>query len=208
MKLEQLFCTEILNIPGSPEFLAGLEQIKSDILSIKNEGILGDEGKSVRNGWRLNNPHKHEKLVLMKNYLDFIFVNIIKFHKLPTEIDYGMTTWLNLHESGGFNTLHSHGDALFSGVLYLSAPEGSGALKFRDPRPGAMFMRRPDSSVQSQQYRNHQKIFPPVIAVKEPREGLCIVFPGWLEHYVEPSEAHSQDNPRISVAFNFSPQWK
>ncbi len=32
-----------------------------------------------------------------------------------------------------------------------------------------------------------------------PSEGLLVLFPCWMEHYVEP---HESDEPRITIAFN------
>ena len=35
-----------------------------------------------------------------------------------------------------------------------------------------------------------------------PSDGLLVLFPCWMEHYVEP---HEGDEPRITIAFNANP---
>ncbi len=99
--------------------------------------------------------------------------------------------WINLHERGCYNTPHVHQGALLSGTFYLTVPEGSGSLVLRDPRPGAVFSPFRGSGVNS------------TLAVPvEPRAGLLVIFPNWLEHEVMP---HESDTPRVAIAINALP---
>jgi uncharacterized protein (TIGR02466 family) len=109
-------------------------------------------------------------------------------HTAGEEVPFKLKSWANLHERGGFNQLHMHEHALLSGVFYLSVPEGSGPLFFRDPRPGVLH------SPFSGEGPNACKIVNLI-----PRAGLLVLFPHWLEHWVEP---HDSDEPRIAIAFN------
>jgi uncharacterized protein (TIGR02466 family) len=76
-----------------------------------------------------------------------------------------------------------------SGVYYLNVPRDSGEIVFRDPRPGA----------------NHA----PYRLFKDdgdseafmPTEGLVILFPSYLEHFVLPNRS---DGDRISMSFNLT----
>ena len=99
-----------------------------------------------------------------------------------------LEAWANVHDQGGYNTVHVHPGAQLSGSFYLTLPEGSGAIVFRDPRPGAaMSVIRgavPNST-------SDVKIMP--------KAGTLLVFPSWLEHGVE---AHAGEAPRISIAIN------
>ncbi len=99
-----------------------------------------------------------------------------------------LQSWINLHDRGGFNFLHLHERALLSGSFYLKVPAGSGALAFRDPRPGVIH-----GKLKGSVPNGHADI------QLAPSPGLLVLFPCWMEHYVEP---HESDEPRICVAFN------
>jgi len=99
-----------------------------------------------------------------------------------------LQSWVNLHDRGGFNFLHMHEGSLLSGSFYLKVPSGSGALCFRDPRPGVTH-----GSIKGSVPNGHADIH------LKPGAGLLVLFPSWMEHYVEP---HESDEPRICLAFN------
>jgi uncharacterized protein (TIGR02466 family) len=99
-----------------------------------------------------------------------------------------LQSWVNLHERGGFNFLHMHEASLLSGSFYLKVPAGAGALTFRDPRPGVLH-----GVVKGSVPNGHADIH------LQPSSGLLVLFPSWMEHYVEP---HESDETRICIAFN------
>ena len=99
-----------------------------------------------------------------------------------------LQSWVNLHERGGFNFLHMHEASLLSGSFYLKVPAGSGALTFRDPRPGVLH-----GTIKGSVPNGHADIH------LQPSTGLLVLFPCWMEHYVE---QHESDEPRICIAFN------
>ena len=102
--------------------------------------------------------------------------------------EFELQSWANIHDRGGFNFLHMHDGCLLSGTFYLQVPEGSGDLVLRDPRPGVLNSFAKGSGAN---------------ACKDihlrPEAGLIVLFPHWLEHFVE---VHGSDTPRISIAFN------
>lgn len=104
------------------------------------------------------------------------------------DLSFALESWVNLHDLGGFNFLHVHEGAYLCGCLYLRVPPGSGNLIFRDPRPGAVhgFLKGPMANG----YRD-------ISLAPEP--GLLVLFPPWLEHFVEP---HNHPETRIAIAFN------
>lgn len=103
-------------------------------------------------------------------------------------IPFDLQSWVNLHDRGGFNFLHVHEGCLLSGSFYLQVPSGSGRLVFRDPRPGVLYGyvkgAVPNGCTDIQ---------------LTPEAGLLVLFPSWMEHYVEP---HGSDEPRIVIALN------
>lgn len=101
---------------------------------------------------------------------------------------FDLDSWANVHDRGGFNFLHMHDGCLISGCFYVQAPPGSAGLRFRDPRPGVLnsYAKGPGPNANAD-----------VDIAPDP--GMLVIFPHWLEHYVEP---HESDAPRISIAFN------
>ena len=103
---------------------------------------------------------------------------------LPFELQ----SWINLHDRGGFNFLHVHESSLLSGSFYVQVPSGSGRFVFRDPRPGVVH-----GYVKGAVPNGYSDIH------LTPEAGLLVLFPCWMEHFVEP---HDSDEPRIAIAFN------
>lgn len=94
---------------------------------------------------------------------------------------YIQSMWANVNEKYTYNMTHSHEGEL-SGVFYLTIPEDSGKLVMVNP------------SVRSDTKVIRNKNYP-----IQPQNLACIMFPSWLEHYVEPNLS---DKPRISMSFN------
>lgn len=101
---------------------------------------------------------------------------------------FGLESWINVHDRGGFNFLHMHDNTLLSGAFYLQVPPDSGRLVFRDPRPGVL-----NSPFKGSGPNAHNDV------QLAPEAGLVVLFPHWLEHHVEP---HENEVPRISISFN------
>ena len=75
--------------------------------------------------------------------------------------------------------------------FYLRVPPGAGEFVFRDPRPGVIH-----GYVKGGVPNGHADVH------LRPSDGLLVLFPCWMEHYVEP---HDDDQPRITIAFNANP---
>jgi uncharacterized protein (TIGR02466 family) len=104
------------------------------------------------------------------------------------DIAFHLQSWINMHDRGGFNFLHVHEGSLLSGSFYLKVPPGSGKFVFRDPRPGVVH-----GYAKGAVANGYSDIH------LAPDAGLLVLFPCWMEHYVEP---HNSDEPRICIAFN------
>jgi len=100
--------------------------------------------------------------------------------------------WANVVRSGDYHIVHNHPNNLWSGVYYvaLGEPEPdhphNGQLELLDPRQAPNMVMIPDS------------LFELRYTVR-PTEGLMVVFPSWLRHFVHPYYGSGE---RISVAFN------
>jgi uncharacterized protein (TIGR02466 family) len=108
------------------------------------------------------------------------------------ECKLGLTAWANVSRCGDYNTVHNHPGFHWSGSYYVSAgapdPHSgrAGCIEFRDPRVGVNMVSAPGDP------------FGQSVAVT-PAEGMLLLFPAWLEHFVHP---HAGSEPRISIAFN------
>jgi len=100
--------------------------------------------------------------------------------------------WANVSGPGAFNMPHVHGGTYWAAVYYVRVGEGEGGqLVLHDPRMPGLRMHAP-----GMRFRN---IGPELRADIKPKEGLLVLFPGWLSHSVEPWQGEGE---RISVAMN------
>ena len=101
--------------------------------------------------------------------------------------------WVNLLEAGGHHSAHIHPHSILSGTLYVEVPNGSGSIRFEDPRLPMMMaapVRRDDASEDLR----------PFVAV-QPSPGLVLMWESWLRHEVLPGTARTD---RLSISFNFA----
>lgn len=93
--------------------------------------------------------------------------------------------WAVIYKDYGYHKLHLHHGSAWSGVYYVRTgilTPGTGAIELLDPRQSA----RPQSSAGG------------LIRI-DPKPGMLIAFPSWVQHFVTPVEGASE---RICIAFN------
>jgi uncharacterized protein (TIGR02466 family) len=105
---------------------------------------------------------------------------------------FAVQAWAAVMRHGDHALVHDHAEAHLSAVYYPDAGDAdlalhpdSGQLTFVDPRRGGLMIPGVDP-------------FPAQLAI-EPRSGLLVVFPGWLQHFVQP---YRGGRPRVSVSCN------
>lgn len=108
------------------------------------------------------------------------------------ECDIALTeAWLNINDSRQcMNNVHVHAE-VFSGVFYLSTPEGSGKLVLQNPAINKIWKGCSLTSQKNQFTGESIRI--------EPIEGNILLFPSYLLHSVETND---HDEERISISFN------
>ena len=100
--------------------------------------------------------------------------------------------WANVLRDGNYNTIHHHFGSHWSGVYYVAtgkpAPDIpiNGKLELLDPRSGIGMV-----PFEGSIFENRYLI--------DPRPGLMVMFPSWLNHFVHPFRGAGE---RISVPFN------
>jgi uncharacterized protein (TIGR02466 family) len=109
-------------------------------------------------------------------------------HKLKLD-----SFWVNLLKGGGHHSAHIHPHSVISGTFYVEVPQGSGAIRFEDPRLPLMMaapQRRKDAGDE----------LSPFVTV-EPHSGLLLMWESWLRHEVLPGTGRRE---RLSISFNFA----
>jgi uncharacterized protein (TIGR02466 family) len=156
-----------------------------------------DSGRDMSNfgGWQSHDILEHDY------HITDDFIKIVEEYSAKCINDYGflnttslkMTNlWISANSNGGFNQIHNHAGAFISGTFYIKVPKNAGEIVF---------------------YKNHYEEYAttgvaPIVqhtAISastcryEPREGRLILFPGYLQHAVMPTQG---DDERISLSFN------
>ncbi len=101
--------------------------------------------------------------------------------------------WANLLKSGGHHSGHIHPHSILSGTFYVEVQDGTGAIRFEDPRLPLMMAapkRRADVAEE----------LAPFVTVP-PRAGLLLMWESWLRHEVLGSNGKGE---RLSISFNFA----
>lgn len=99
--------------------------------------------------------------------------------------------WCNINGQYSFHSEHLHPLSHISGVFYISCPSDSGAIVFKDPRPGRTMVPPPMAQYTTE---NSLQVSVP------PEDGKLLMFPSFLEHSVEQNLTTAE---RIGMSFNF-----
>jgi len=170
--------------PASEEELKTTELLTAALNLYRNPGTATSPSRSARHGWRLNSPHELEPFHPAFTYIEGLLTQTAKRLGLDSgkrEFD----SWLYILEPGGYHVIHQHAPNLLSGILYLSDCIDTAQLILRDPRPARLCTPSSQSG-------------PSEVPVSSAM-GSAIVFPGWLEHWVEENES---DQPLAYISFN------
>ena len=98
--------------------------------------------------------------------------------------------WANIKPQGAGHPTHIHPNNFLSGVYYVNAGEAGGKIVFQDPRPQT-FLIAPRTREQNQ-YNSRNADLPA-------RNGLLLLFPAWLQHWVTGNAGRQE---RVSISFN------
>jgi uncharacterized protein (TIGR02466 family) len=108
----------------------------------------------------------------------------LTMHVCPT---LGINIWFSEMTNGDKHYRHNHTNSVFSGIFYLSVPENSSPITFFDPRD----------------YHKHVYLTQTLDTSHytiQPKDGLCMIWPSWLEHQVPKNE--NLKEPRITAVFD------
>lgn len=161
------------------------------------------EKKSNRGGWHSTGnlfAPDHTQFPAMRDAITAaLFRYIGEVFGFRGEIQLALTGWTVINSPGDYNVPHNHAANMLSGALYLAVPADmkGGAIVFQDPRLNL-------NAHESEGMRRLNVRPPwmnPTVNV-QPNVGDILVFPSWLNHWVEPYETPAEDTLRIVVSFN------
>lgn len=195
-----LFTTPVLNAQwqAAAQHNAPLKDI-----ILRKESEAPGRALSNQGGWQSDDDlwtWPHASINALYQWVQFCIVQMYESHhagnfrKSMAEAQLRLrakdTAWANINRRGHANSIHNHPGATWSGVYYVQVPDDSGWISFLDPRPGVNMMDCGHELLDVFRDNMHHI---------EPREGMTLLFPGWLLHMVD---LHQNDVARISIAFN------
>lgn len=161
------------------------------------------ESKSNRGGWHSSGnlfAPEHRQFPAMRDAIaKALFQYIAEAFGHCEEMQLSLVGWTVINRAGDYNVPHNHATSLLSGALYLSVPDGmkGGAINFQDPRLNL--------NAHETEGMRRLKVRPPWMSTgfcMQPNAGEIIVFPAWLNHWVEPFQCDQADALRIVISFN------
>ena len=144
--------------------------------------------KSNRGGWQSE----------LLNPKDDIFLPLVKrIDEISKNLNLGIVEtfipkfWININQRNDYNIIHQHGGVYaLSGTYYVKTPKNCGSIYFRDPRPAAI----------GNDFFNH-RFDKGEFRIQNLEEGLLMLWPSFLDHFVEPSNT---DEQRITISFDLA----
>ena len=169
-----------------------VHQFTLDISYLDKKQMISyiNEGKLKPNGMKQTEDDIH-KMSYFKNFKnEIITLNKTILDKLEYEYEDILITsmWGNLLFPSQTHSPHTHSNNFLSGVFYLQGDKDSSEIQFFDPRPqaGVLSPRMKKSTVENCN-----------LVAFEPRENMGLIFPSWLQHWVQPTNSE-----RISLSWN------
>lgn len=177
-----------------------IEEIDNDRLldyciNLKNKNT----GRTFSNvgGWQSNDLNFND--VELQELLSNIYSRLIQMKS-----DLGIkdifklaikSMWVNINNRSNFNKPHCHPGSFISGVYYVDIDaDRSGDIVFLNPNAAL------DYHWDINWFKDGiGQTISSTACYYKPKKTKLILFPGWLWHYVEPSNS---DKERISISFN------
>lgn len=97
-------------------------------------------------------------------------------------------SWYTIMHKGSRLQRHRHENSVYSGTLFVNAPEGSHGLAFANPTISHRMMERQSATNPSTTYAH----------LEEAETGDLLIYPSWMEHFVPTVEC----DYRTTISFN------
>jgi uncharacterized protein (TIGR02466 family) len=185
--------SSLFGVPVYTSDVAPLSSKSIDyILNLEFKQMADNNGFITETVTLLDDPKCLEIRNKILNAFDDYAYNLLK---IKPEVEFYITTsWAIKFLPGGSTQAHTHGNSLFSGVLYLKAAEETGQISFH-------------------KYAKYLDVSSPTLSLGftewnifnsdkwsiTPHENQIIIFPSNVVHSVE---INNSNDDRISIAFN------
>lgn len=187
MAIEHYFPTTI--------FFEKFLDLSKDLLP-KAKILLSDE-QATTNHWGYKTTFKVEHglecLPEFKSFNELIQSKSKEFLALQgynvSDLEFTSQIFASNMEIGDSHGLHTHPNALISGIFYLDVDETSSPIIFYDPRPFRKHVALPRGN---ETLASYEKL------MIMPENGLMIIFESWLEHEVPTNKSPN----RTTLCFN------
>jgi len=101
--------------------------------------------------------------------------------------------WANHNNSSATKQPHPHTDCTITGIYYVKGEEDTGDTVFMNPIAALSYVMKREAIKDYTDFTSGE------INI-HPKEGLLVLFPAWLMHYVMDNKT---DKDRITIAFNY-----
>ena len=200
--VNHLFTTPVLR-DATQLAAVDLAESRDYLLALRRQSP-GEE-RSNRGGWHSQGNLFAEEFrqfpALREAITRALFAYVGEVFGYSGEIALSLTGWAVINHPGDCNVIHNHAANLLSGALYIAVPAdmSGGAIVFQDPRLNLNAHETPEM----RRLALRPPWAEPIIDVT-PNAGEILIFPSWLNHYVEPFTSAAPDAARIVVSFNAS----
>lgn len=178
----------------------GMNQEIYDLVLAEEQG--DDEGRGIRSnagGWQSRGNllmRPEPSIVRLKQMMETTIFDLLGalVRKDSGERTFQLMfdSWANVCRTSNYNVVHSHPNAMWSIVYYVSSGEPDpsipycGLLELLDPREATSYIQVPNTVLDARMFITN-------------RPGRMVVFPSWMKHMVHPFIGAGV---RISIACN------
>lgn len=160
-------------------------------LPISLQHLLCDLGDNWQYNWIHNNLDNSSELFKLK---ELVVTHANSYFADCGYVDVTLATtnvWTNENSLADFTLPHHHGMSLVSWSFYIDIPKDSGDIVFMDPKGNNSWHYFTMLQI------NKEKLNGVALYRITPKPGQLLIFPGWLQHYVEPNKT---TNTRMSMS--------
>ena len=101
--------------------------------------------------------------------------------------------WANYNNSSATKQPHPHADCTITGIYYVKGEEDTGDTVFMNPIAALPYVMKREA------IKDYTNFTSSEINI-HPKQGLLVLFPAWLMHYVLDNKTNKD---RMTIAFNF-----